>query len=120
MSVIYTNPYSLIPPIVANGLVFNVDAGDSTSYPGTGTTWTDLSGNGNNGTLINGGPAFNSADGGNLIFDGVNDYVSFGNIMPSTYTKCIFFKIFDFPTVNNLIAGGDLGNHYLSLLGVHF
>jgi len=41
-----------------------------------GTTWTDLSGNGYNGTLIN-GPTFSSGNGGSLVFDGVNDNVSF-------------------------------------------
>jgi hypothetical protein len=44
------------------------------SYPGTGTTWTDLSGNGNNGTLVN-GVGYNSGNGGSLTFDGVNDNV---------------------------------------------
>ena len=33
--------------LVTDGLVFNLDAGDPRSYPGSGTTWTDLSGNGN-------------------------------------------------------------------------
>ncbi len=51
------------------------DAGISTSYPGTGTNWADLSGNGNNGTLIN-GVGYDSANGGALLFDGLNDYVS--------------------------------------------
>lgn len=40
--------------------------------------WRDLSGNNNNGTLIN-GPLFNSSNGGNIIFDGVNDYGSIAN-----------------------------------------
>jgi hypothetical protein len=43
------------------------------SYPGSGTTWTDLSGVGNNGTLTN-GPTFNSDNGGSILFDGVDDY----------------------------------------------
>ncbi len=43
-----------------------------------GTTWTDLSGNGNNGTLTN-GPTYSSANGGSIVFDGTNDYVSCGN-----------------------------------------
>jgi hypothetical protein len=43
-----------------------------------GTTWTDLSGNGNNGTLTN-GPTYSSANGGSLVFDGVNDYVTLTN-----------------------------------------
>jgi len=59
--------------IITNGLVLYLDAANVRSYPTTGTTWTDLSGNGNNGTLIN-GPTFNSANGGSIVFDGVNDY----------------------------------------------
>ena len=62
------------PSIVTDGLVLNLDAGNIGSYPGTGTTWTDLSGNGNNGTLVN-GVGYNSANGGSLVFDGVNDYM---------------------------------------------
>jgi hypothetical protein len=58
----------------ATGLVLNLDAGNPLSYPGTGTTWTDLTTNGNNGTLIN-GPTFDSANGGSIVFDGTNDYV---------------------------------------------
>jgi hypothetical protein len=52
-----------------------LDAADKKSYPGTGTLWTDRSGNGNNGTLTN-GPTFSSANGGSIVFDGGNDYVS--------------------------------------------
>jgi len=62
-------------PIVTNGLVLNLDAGQQDSYPGSGTTWTDLSGNGNNGTLVN-GVGYNSGNGGYLVFDGSNDYVN--------------------------------------------
>jgi hypothetical protein len=67
------------PKIVTNGLVLALDAGNTKSYPGSGTTWTDLSGNGNTGTLIN-GPVYNSANGGTIIFDGANDYVEGTNI----------------------------------------
>lgn len=63
------------PEVVTSGLVLSLDAGNTRSYPGSGTTWTDLSGNGNNGTL-NSGPTFNSANGGNIVFDGVNDHGS--------------------------------------------
>jgi hypothetical protein len=59
--------------IVTNGLVVSLDAADRNSYPTTGTTWTDLSGNGNNMTLTN-GPTFNSNNGGFIVFDGSNDY----------------------------------------------
>jgi hypothetical protein len=58
-----------------SSLVLELDAADRNSYPGSGTTWTDLSGNGNTGTLTN-GPTFNSGSGGNIVFDGTNDYVS--------------------------------------------
>ena len=64
-------------PIVLNGLVLYLDAGNPLSYPGTGTIWTDLSNFGNNGTLIN-GPTFNSGNGGNIVFDGTNDFVTCG------------------------------------------
>jgi hypothetical protein len=60
--------------IVTTGLVLNLDAGVSSSYSGTGTTWTDLSANGNNGTLTN-GVEYNGNNGGSLSFDGVDDYV---------------------------------------------
>ena len=63
------------PTIVQNGLVLNLDAGNTSSYPGTGTTWTDLSGNNNNGTLVN-GPTYNSTNGGSLVFNGTNQYVN--------------------------------------------
>jgi hypothetical protein len=64
------------PDIVESGLVLALDAGNSKSYPGTGTTWTDLSGRGINGTLTNmDGTNFNSANGGSLTFDGTNEFV---------------------------------------------
>jgi hypothetical protein len=62
------------PSIVTDGLVLNLDAGLVSSYPKTGTTWRDLSGGGNNGTLVN-GPTFSSDGGGSIVFDGVNDFV---------------------------------------------
>lgn len=61
--------------IVTSGLIMNLDAGISSSYNGSGTTWADISGNNNNGTLIN-GVAYSSTYGGGLVFDGVNDYVT--------------------------------------------
>ena len=59
--------------IVTDGLVLCLNAADKNSYPGSGTTWTDISGNGNNGTLTN-GPTFSSTNGGSIVFDGVDDY----------------------------------------------
>ena len=66
------------PRIVTDGLVLALDAGNSKSYPGSGTSWNDLSGQGNNGTLVN-GPTYSSANGGSLVFDGVNNYIGITN-----------------------------------------
>ena len=65
------------PQIVTSGLVLHLDAGNTKSYPGTGTTWVDKSGNGKNGTLVN-APTFNSTNGGSIVFDGVNETINFG------------------------------------------
>ena len=67
--------YANGPKIVTDGLVLCLDAGNSKSYPDSGINWTDISRNSNNVTLIN-GPAFNSANGGVIAFDGSNDYGS--------------------------------------------
>jgi hypothetical protein len=61
--------------IVTNGLVLALDAADKNSYPGSGTTWRDMSGNNSNSTLTN-SPTFNSANGGSIVFDGVDDYTT--------------------------------------------
>lgn len=63
------------PRIVTDGLVLALDAGNAKSYPGSGTTWTDLSGRGNNGTLTD-GPTYNANNNGSILLDGVNDYIS--------------------------------------------
>ena len=71
------------PRIVTDGLVLSLDAGNTKSYPGSGTTWTDLSRIRANGTLTN-GPTFSSNNGGTLVFDGVDDYISMGKSFIST------------------------------------
>ena len=95
MSIIYIDPYALpAAGIVTSGIVLYLDAGDPASYPGSGTTWTDLSGSGNTGTLV-GGTGFNSANGGSLVFDGTDDYVSVANnisLNPSTNTLICWAK----------------------------
>jgi len=58
------------PKTVTDGLQVCIDAGNSKSYPGSGTLWADISGYNNNGTLTN-SPTFNSANGGSIVFDGV-------------------------------------------------
>ena len=56
-------------------LVLELDAADQNSYPGSGTVWTDLSGNNNTVTMFN-TPTFSSANNGGIIFNGTNQYVS--------------------------------------------
>jgi hypothetical protein len=61
--------------IVTSGLVLNLDAGNPASYPGSGTTWFDISGNSFNSTLTN-GPTYTSGVNGYFTFDGVDDFSS--------------------------------------------
>jgi hypothetical protein len=77
--------------IVTSGLIFNLDAGFVGSYPTIGTTWYDLSGNANNGTLLN-GPTFTSTNSGSIITDGVDDtiQVNYGFSTLSTITINFF------------------------------
>lgn len=70
--------------IVRDGLVLHLDAANVKSYPGSGTAWYDLSGLGNNGTLVN-GPTFDVANKGSFVFDGANDFVSMGSAVNSNY-----------------------------------
>ena len=77
--------YNTGPKIVTDGLVLCLDAADRNSYPGSGNTWYDLSGTGNNGTF--GGstaPIFNNGNGGSLVFDGVDDRGTFTTPITST------------------------------------
>lgn len=111
------------PSIVTNGLVFCLDAGSPRSYPGSGTLWTDASGNANNGTLVN-GVGYNSANLGSLVFDGVNDYVTIPNnasMRPSTEltVECVIYPTSTPASWSQLIGYGQAdytnGNYLLFL-----
>lgn len=104
------------PSIVTNGLVLCLDAANQKSYPGSGTTWFDLSSSDNNGTLVN-GAGYNSANKGSLVFDGVDDYVEkmspelgiTGNA--ATTLSCWFFYTGESSTTFNALfqyGHGDL------------
>ena len=77
------------PRIVTDGLVLALDAGNPKSYPGSGTTWTDLSGNGNNGTLVN-GPTYSSSSGGYIEFDGTDDDCDLSSTPPINGNEITF------------------------------
>jgi hypothetical protein len=81
------------PSIVTNGLVLCLDAANRKSYPGSGNTWTDLSGNGNTGTLSATSIGYNSANGGILTFDGTDDYAKISSPSPLSSTKIFTFEI---------------------------
>jgi hypothetical protein len=68
--------------IVTSGLVLALNAADRNSYPGSGTTWTDVSGNGNNGILTN-GPTFSN---NSIVFDGVDDYADIPIPLATSYS----------------------------------
>lgn len=81
--------------VVRNGLVLYLDAGNSKSYPRSGTAWSDLSGNNYTGTMVN-GPTFDTSNNGSIVFDGTNDYVDLGSpyyiASGNPFTVNIWFK----------------------------
>lgn len=96
------------PKIITNGLVLCLDAGNRKSYSGSGTTWTDLSGLSNSGTLTN-GPTFDTANTGNILFDGIDDYISVlhsttTNISGSITLEC-WIKFNQFVGTDNQLIG---------------
>jgi hypothetical protein len=88
----YKNRFNLPGDIVTNGLVLNLDTAYYNSYPRTGTTWSDLSGSGNNGTLTNGPTYVVTGASSSIQFDGVDDYVSISGLTLSTYSLNIAFN----------------------------
>jgi hypothetical protein len=94
------------PNIVTNGLVLALDAGNTKSYPGSGTTWLDKSGNKYNGTLTN-GPTFSSTNGGSLVFDGVDDYIAVNTTpnLTNPLTICAFVNTSVVTGSNQVIYG---------------
>jgi hypothetical protein len=98
------------PSIVTNGLILCLDAANPKSYPGSGTTWTDLSGNGNTGTLTN-GPTYSSANLGSIKFDATDDYVVINDSntldLTTALTLSIWFNRGDILT----LSAGDQHNY---------
>ena len=106
------------PDIVENGLVLALDAGNLKSYPSpfTGTTWTDLSGRGNTGTLTN-VPTYNSANGGSIVFNGTNQSVStlLSTNTLNNITQSVWFKWNGTNQTNLIIYLGDSSNNGFGL-----
>lgn len=112
------------PDISENGLVLYLDAGNIKSYPGSGTTWRDLSGTGISGSLIN-GPVFIGDNGGSIVFDGVNDYVAIPSFTFSSDFSVSFWEYITAVTIDNKQAvignasTGDDINHYLGKIRMY-
>ena len=70
--------FNYSPKVITDGLVLYLDAANQYSYVSGSTSWNDISRGGNNGTLVN-GPTYSSANGGSIVFDGVNDNVAVPN-----------------------------------------
>lgn len=92
------------PDIVQSGLVAVFDAGSTRSYPGSGTTWFDLSGNGNNGTLSS--ASIGTTASGTMTFDGVDDRITITgpNLTSSNFTVIGVSSRID--TNGRMISGG--------------
>lgn len=101
------------PNIVLDSLILDLDAANIKSYPGTGTTWTDISRGGFNATLTN-GPTFNSSNGGNIVLDGSNDYISvingYTNVMKNNnnWTVSLWFRASNLSN-NPVLVSPDAG-----------
>ena len=114
------------PRIVTDGLVLALDAGNTKSYPGSGTTWYDLSGKGNNGTFVNMGSSnLDSANGGSLTFDGTDEYITLAsqvlfNITGSAFS--VWFTVgIDFSSNyggRGIILGSSVGTKYNRLFAI--
>ena len=75
------------PKIILKDLTFLLDAANTKSYSGSGSTWTDLSGNGNNGTLTNTGNIFHETGSHfkfNELQNGGTGYIELSNVIEST------------------------------------
>jgi formylglycine-generating enzyme required for sulfatase activity len=105
--------------IVTDGLLLWLDAGISPSYAGSGTTWTDLSGNRINGTLTN-GPTYISSNGGSLAFNGSNQYVTAPALNLTELSICAWVKFGStsnvlYPTITNKETSNVARNWWLGL-----
>jgi hypothetical protein len=109
------SPRQVLSPsmgIITNGLTLQLDAGNSLSYGGSGTTWYDLAGTSEDITLV-GSPTFTSGTPAYFTFNGSTQRgTGSGAVLTSTsYTKSVWFYLNSF-TDNNLVSS-DTGGHYM-------
>lgn len=101
------------PGLVTSGLSMWLDANDAASYSGSGTTWTDLSGNGNDQTLVN-SPTYVAGPPSYFEFDGVSQYSTGSTpvLGVNTYTKMVWFQFNTTGADNNLVSS-NAGGHFM-------
>lgn len=104
--------YPFVKPVIDDSLILWLDGSTGNNYEQTGT-WKDLSGNGNDGELINFGYTEDSGWGdGGLRFDGVDDYVNCGKInLGNSFTIEHVFKVEE---LENMRVGqiSSIGSYY--------
>jgi hypothetical protein len=103
------------PDIVTSGLTAMWDGGFVPSYPRTGTTWSDLSGNEYDLALL-GGPVYSGTNGGGVYFDGVNDTAQSTSITlsyPQGYSLSMWFEISSIETNGGLFSFN--GSNFINL-----
>jgi len=100
-----------------SGLVLHLDAGNPASYPGSGTTWNDLSGNGSHVTLTS--TTYNAANGGSIAFNGTSSYADFNANIGNTNVVTVDMWVrtnslangmyFGFNIYDALVIDGSIG-----------
>lgn len=104
------------PKIATSGLALCLDAANPKSYPGSGTSWFDVSGNNKTGTLVN-GPTYNSSNGGSFAFDGVDDYVNVSSFNVNHGTNNFSYSCWAYlsakPSLGTIFENGSWTNSIL-------
>jgi hypothetical protein len=94
--------FNFSPKTVTDGLVLALDAANPKSYVSGSSVWSDLTANNYSRNLVN-GPTFSSANGGSIVFDGIDDYTTI--ILPQTKGTIDFWYYFNQGTTQKLIMG---------------
>lgn len=106
------------PSLATNGLLLAVDAANPRSYPGSGTTWNDLSGNAHNGTLTN-GPTYSSGNGGHIVHTGAsNHHTAIANTTALRLTTSVTLQAMIYPT--SYPSGGGGGGFIVAMPGAYY
>jgi hypothetical protein len=102
------------PNVVTNGLVLNLDAANIKSYPGSGTVWRDLSGNGNNMSLVN-TPTYATTYNGGFIFNGSTQYANIAGTENQITSSAVTVEVVCSVTSNTFTSvGGNPDGQFIA------